>query len=1000
METWSENTTTPPPRWRCFVCATILCVAMATGCSQSTSQPVSPPRLLLQAKAALSRSDAAQVEHLVSQIPLSAEQWQAGQSVAGEAFAKEGRSDDALAYYLAAAEDDSTPDGQLALFSVAELYLELGRLAEAEEFYRATLRRQPKNGITNERMAFLLSMTNRRWESLPYFFVLIRGGSASYRELGMAADVSRQIRQPDSLAKWQRQNPREPLVRLAVATDAFSEGEPRARTLLESLVETNPELVSAQAMLGELLLEAVSPGEFMEWHHQLPATADDSADIWFVRGCWARKQSDLQTAADCFWQALDRSAYHRRSYVALAQILTAADDPQARTIANYAELLTALSQTVDKVLTSDGNDRAAVRRVAGLMEDLGRIWECCAWAIVGRTLSPDADWPSEYFQRHSHKLTADLPAIVSERHPLSGRVIAPSGVVSTEFSRLLELERSEADATRSNPSNAEIRFTDTALIDFQYYNADDPETKGVRSFEQTGGGVAIIDFDLDGAPDVFLPQGIEWATGSDQPVDQSALTDKLFRNEFGRKFRDVTGSLPDSGFGQGAAVGDFNNDGFADIYVANVGRNCLYQNMGDGTFSDVSDAAGISDQSWTTSAMVCDLNADGLPDLFDVNYLTGEGVYERICRDRACSPSVFDGAQDRVLVNLGDGRFREFNDATPTVHSKGLGIVAFETEPNRRPVLFIANDQVANYYMKNTAADNSANLELYNEAIVSGLAYNNHGLPMACMGIALEDLDGNNLLDLLVTNFQDEANTLYLQDSPGLFVDASKAAGLEAASIPYTSWGTQALDADLDGWPDLVVANGHVDDGTVAGRDYQMRPQFFQNLGGRFEELTAEQVGPWFAEKLLGRGLARVDWTLDGRPDFIVSNINSAVSVLRNDSKSAGHFLRLDLKATQTARDAIGAIATLQVGDHMISKQLTAGDGYMASNERVIEFGLGKSIDIKHVTVQWPSGAVSVLELPPVDSTLFVVEGHTKATSCKSQVVESFSVTSTTDAIQ
>ena len=268
---------------------------------------------------------------------------------------------------------------------------------------------------------------------------------------------------------------------------------------------------------------------------------------------------------------------------------------------------------------------------------------------------------------------------------------------------------------------------------------------------------------------------------------------------------------------------------------------------------------------------------------------------------------------------------------------------------------------------------------------------------MACMGIAIDDINGNNLPDLFVTNFHNEANTLYVQDSPGLFIDTTKAAGLQAASIPFTGWGTQALDADLDGRPDLVVANGHVDDYRDEGGEYQMRPQFFRNLGGRFQELLVDDLGPWFGGKYLGRGLARVDWNQDGLPEFIVSNMNSPLSVLKNTSTNTGHFLRIRLSATSTARDAIGSRVTIETSGRQVTRQLMAGDGYMASNERVVEFGLGGSDSVDEVSIRWPSGASSILNSPPVDATYFVVEGSNLATRSDFSHFTSFPVSSTSE---
>ncbi|MEO2013635.1 MAG: FG-GAP-like repeat-containing protein [Fuerstiella sp.] len=979
-----------------FVGSAIIAVVTITGCSRS----VPPADLIVAAQEALRASDAERVEELIGQIPRGADEWQAGQLLAGEAAFKDDRPEVALKYYLdAARQDELSSDGQLAVFSAAEIYLELGQLSAAEPVYRSILKRQPDNGLTNERMAFLLSMTGRRWEALNHYFVLIKAGDADYRELGLAADVGRAIEQSEFLEKCLQLSPDDKLVRLAVATHVFDEGEPEARELLEPLVVSSPELISAQSMLGELLVDGTQD-RFIEWHKSLPPDADQSPDIWFVRGLWARKQSDLNTAADCFWQTVIRTPFHRRAFYMLGQVLIALDDPQAEEIVSYSEHLIDLSQSVDQVLISEGNDQHAVWQTAVTLEALGRTWEACAWGVVGRRRFPGADWPAQIFSRHSHKLNDQLARIEPHRNPVASRAADAVPGFAMLLEKVEKSQLSHQDRSADSFSQAaQIQFADAQVIPFQYFNGADPETKGVRTFEQTGGGVAILDFDLDGTPDVFLPQGSEWRTGDTVPTPSTARADKLFRNIAGREFRDASENLagPDSGFGQGCSVGDFNNDGFPDVYVANVGRNGLYENMGDGTFCNVTQAAGLTDTSWTASTLMCDLNADDLPDIFDVNYLSGDDVFEKICQGRACSPGVFSGARDRLLINRGDGTFVEVADVTPRVNSKGLGIVAFETQLDRRSVLFIANDQVANYFLRNRPTDDLHNIQLVNDALLIGLAFNDDGLPMACMGIAIDDMNGNNLPDLFVTNFHNEANTLYLQDSPGLFIDATKSAGLQAASIPFTGWGTQALDADLNGQPDLVVANGHVDDYRDEGGEYQMRPQFFRNLGGRFQEMSADDLGPWFAEKYLGRGLARVDWNQDGLPEFIVSNMNSPLSVLENTSTNTGHFLRVRLRATQSARDAIGARVTIDTSDRQVTRQLMAGDGYMASNERVVEFGLGGSDSVDEITIRWPSGASSILKLPPVDATYFVVEGLNLATRSDLSHFTSFPVSSTAE---
>ncbi|MFG0333717.1 MAG: CRTAC1 family protein, partial [Maioricimonas sp. JB049] len=329
---------------------------------------------------------------------------------------------------------------------------------------------------------------------------------------------------------------------------------------------------------------------------------------------------------------------------------------------------------------------------------------------------------------------------------------------------------------------------------------------------------------------------------------------------------------------------------------------------------------------------------------------------------------------DRVLIGRGDGTFAPASIEAETGNAKGLGVVTLFREEQKRPSLFIANDQTANFFLQPPGKAGAA-FALSDTAFLTGLAFDVNGTALACMGIAAADVDGNGTTDLFVTNFRDESNTLYLQDPSGLFLDATTAMGLHSASVPYVGWGTQFLDADLDGNPDIVLVNGHVDDYRDEGGEYHMRPQFFRNRGdGRFEERNAADVGDWFSRKFLGRGLARLDWNRDGRMDFAVSNIGDRASLMTNTSESVGHFVNVRLHATATARDAIGTRVTVKAGDRERSRTLLAGDGYMASNERVLQFGLGAA-ESTTVRIEWPSGRVTVLEDVPVDVTLELVEG-------------------------
>lgn len=931
--------------------------------------------LLDQARTALAHKEYREAEDLASSIRQDDPRWQEGQLLAGEAATRAGQPQSAIAHYVSIPRDES-PTAILAAFSLAEVYREVGRLSDAERAYAYVLDHQPEPKV-HERMAFLLDVAGRRWEALPHFMSLVQSRNWTLDSLVLLGDLERPIEQGDYLRRCAEKSPDDVLVQMGLAADALAEGRSdEARARINDVIGRVPQLVAAQAMLGEFVVKDDAE-TFARWHASLAPEADSSPDIWYIRGLWARRMGDLRIAARCYWEALRLAPTHRRATYQMGQVLTSLGEASGDEFAQRAGQLAELTQHLDTVIRSEGQDQKSLRRVVELMESCGRLWEAWAWALTAGRFFPSAEWAQQKVAELSPLLKDDLPQVLESKN----LALVHDFSEYPTHEKLLASAREERPSINAAPSRSQIRFEEpTGLgIDFVYRNGADPDTRGARMFEQTGGGIGVIDFDLDRFPDLYFPQGSEWKTAELEPTPSPEIVDRIYRNRGGRSFVDVTREtrLGDMGFGQGCAAGDFDNDGFPDIYVANVGLNRLYRNNGDGTFADVTDSSGVMGNDWTASCVIVDLNGDGLPDLYDVNYLTGPEIYERICNGRGCSPKGFPGMPGRSHLNRGDETFETVSDATPRDNSKGLGVVVADLTTRGRPSLFISNDQVANFLLRSVPAEDAFHVVFQEEAFLSGVAFNEDSVPMAGMGIAADDADGNGLLDFFVTNFKDESNTLFLQDTPGLFVDATRQAELRVASWPYVGWGTQFLDADLDGNPDIALVNGHVDDYRDEGGEYHMRPQFFRNLGGaKFAELKAEEVGPWFGGKYLGRGLSRLDWNRDGKMDFVVSNIGDRAALLENRSKDVGHFINLRLHATSTARDAIGTVVEVATNDRKWTKQLVAGDGYMASNERMLQFGLGEAAAVTEIQVRWPSGKTTTVQNPPIDVTIELVENR------------------------
>ena len=961
-------------RWgRAFVAAFALVSALVLLFLASRKPRSLVVATLSDAKAALADHEYDRAEKIATALVDDGTHLTDALAIAGEAAAKAGRLDAAIRHFQSLAQHQSRlRSPPLGLYFAGEACLSGGRLTEAEAFFYKFLSAAPGHLLTREKLAFLASVSGRRHESSPHYFFLVKSGRAEVHELVLFADLSRPNEQGPFLRDCDQKAPGDQLVQFGLANTAFEEGETDdAFARLETILSHSPQFLAGQAMLGELLVNQ-SDADFFEWHRQLPRDAETEPEIHYVRGLWARKSRESKVAARCFWETLRRVPTDRRATMLLGQQLRILNDPRFKVVENRAKQAIQLTQLLDQVLKK--NTKESYQEVALLLEQMGRLWEAAAWGLAAERQFSNVPWARDIFSRVADQLTENLPLVTNAENlavQLDLSDFPPFQSISTGIPE----KASNAKTSRST----RVLFEEaTDGPDFVYRNSADPATPGARMFEQTGGCVAVIDYDCDHWPDLFFSQGGEWRTGRSRPDFPPSDSDRLFRNVDGGEAIDVTllAGLVDRGFGQGASTGDFDNDGFPDLYVANIGQNQLLQNNGDGTFSDHTEGAGLTAADWTTSCVMVDLNGDGYPDLFDVNYVTGEHVFEMICQGKACSPKVFAGAPDRLILSHGDGTFETTTPFPNEVNGKGLGVVAFELLDRGRPCLLIANDQVPNFLLVNRPAAQDDQIVLEDEALALGAAYNEDGLAMASMGIAADDLDGDGRIDFFISTFKDESSVLLFQDTAGLFVDRAKSAGLRSSTIPFVGWGTQCLDSELDGHSDIVVVNGHIDDYRAEGGEFHMRPQFFHNRGtGRFEEKMASDVGPFFEKKRLGRGLSRLDWNRDGLMDFAVSNIGERASLVMNKSTGTGHFVSVRLTARHGSRDAVGSQIEVQTSDRSWRKQLVAGDGYMASNERVVQFGVAEATKVHQLTVDWPSGSKTVLRNIPVDVTLELCEG-------------------------
>lgn len=957
------------------------------------------------AQAALAAGNLSRARELAENIPADDPEWLTSQLLLAEVALRQQDLEMALACYQRIPRDGS-PLSWEAVFGMARLYHAQGKLHEAIQAYRTLLPHRPQDLELKGELAKLYAVTGQRFLADQLLSELLRVKELEFRELVLLTDFDRRDPlQAKYLKRCAESFPDDPTVNLGLAVEDYAKGEyAAARHKLERALRVDPELTAAQGLLGELLLEE-GQAAMQRWHEQLPPSVRTAPEVWWTQGLWAQQRGDLPVAARCLWEAARQAPASHRLIHQLGLVLAQIDSPRGEPFLQQAQLLYDMRQHLSRALNTKGKDEAAMRRVLLLLLELGREWEAWQWATFAQRLYDRAAWLPPILEQLRAYPQTQAPRIRESADLVSrldlSNYPSPYDAPSRATPQQTRLRTPSPDRTPlpTTMVSAPIRFVEEAAargLVFTYHPGRVSENAGVRMQESTGGGIAVLDYDLNGLPDVFLTQGEDWPLEADVPHGSEAYRDRLFRN-LGTRFEEITEGaaiLPEDGFGQGCTVGDWNNDGFPDLYIANIGPNQLWLNQGDGTFRDVTADAKLTHAAWTSSCLIVDLNADGHPDLFDVNYLEGEGLYRKICDEKSCTPLSHQSAPDHLHLSRGDGSFEWFDFRAETRWGAGLGVVAFREErplsesPGTSPTgnpspassrlhLFIANDHEPNFLLLNTPGEPPANLSLTDAALLRGLALNKDGKPTACMGVAAGDVNQDGLLDLFVTNYKEEANNLYLQSAGGYFSDAIAGTGLLEPGLPYVGWGAQFVDADHNGRLDLLVANGHVGDFRLEGIDCYMPPQFFYHLDeGRFVELAPAQVGPFFSQKLLGRSLATLDWNRDGLIDALLAPIATPVALLTNQTEHTGHYVAVQLHAVNTARDAIGTLVTVTTSQGRLRRQLTAGDGYQVSNERLLWFGLGQATAIERMEIEWPSGLVQTLEGVPVDTFLAVVEGR------------------------
>ncbi len=539
-----------------------------------------------------------------------------------------------------------------------------------------------------------------------------------------------------------------------------------------------------------------------------------------------------------------------------------------------------------------------------------------------------------------------------------------------------------ANTIHANADQSTIYFseqTESAGIHFKHLNGASEQ----RYLPETmGAGCLFFDYDNDGNLDIYLVNSGSSCANVSLPRAKSDEMNALYRNNGDGTFTDVTnkaGFQRNLGFGMGCISADYDNDGDADLYLTNFGRNQLYRNNGDGTFTDVTNKAGVGDSHWSVSASFGDYNLDGYLDLYVVNYLDYRVETAHPCVLEGvhiyCGPHEYPGETDTFYRNNGDGTFTDVTTKSGVRNDgKGLGVVFTDYNNDGYPDIFVANDAVEDYLYRNNGDGTFTDV-----ALSAGIAYNSEGRATASMGVANGDYNNDGLIDLFVTNFSLEVNSLFHNDGDGFFTMTTFDTGIAEASFSQLGFGTQFLDADNDGRLDIFVANGHVWDNVAQitpSLSYKQTCQIFHNTTlGDFKDIS-KSAGTFFTRPVVGRGTATGDYDNDGDIDILITLCGGKPVLLRNDSETDNRWIKVKLLGNHSNRDGIGTKVYVKTENTTQMKEVTCGGSYASGSDYTLIFGLGTNEIVESIEVKWLGGHIQTLDNITANKVIHIDENR------------------------
>ena len=868
------------------------------------------------------------------------------------------------------------PDAGLpALGQSADWCLEAGRYAEAERRYRDVLARVPNAVVAHRQLAFLLNRQGRRHEAVPHLRSLCQLGDIRQDELhallvighAIFEDPNQPVAEDGARHYW-------PIGAVAEARMLFTASQfSDALAALEETVSAESVLPSVMAFYGLLAIESQDEAKFRWWLSRCDEAVRGYSEYWSAIGASLVNERKFEEAAHALLRAIDLDPTDLASMRRMNQTLQALkrDEEAERWVDRYVAQrnATLASNSIGETSEVKFED---FETVATNLESLGRPLEAVTWRLFGAFYRQDDQQVLKDLNQRRKELASSSDAFPDQAIRLEKMSILdfPEPTLEVAVGEVLPFPESTAKSEETYPKPRFENIAGRLGLDHAYRVASQPQSYRFALYQSLGGGVAVLDYDLDGQPDLYLAQG-----GTEPPKMRASISNLFFRQVDG----EIESIGSESGteeylYTVGVTAGDWNQDGFQDLVLANIGNQVLLINNGDGTFRREEFEPDPENANLVSSVAMGDLSGDSIPDLVSLYYVEDPAMLARpeLSEDGnvlTVSPASFTPGIDRLTINDGAGGLLSQRISESDSHaSTGLGVVIADWNGKPGNEIFVGNDIRANHLW----ARSESTSQWSELAALAGCAHGHGGIATASMGIAVADFDQSGTLDIHIANFYQEPVSLFMNRG-GAFEDRAIQYKLHQPSLQVLGFGCQAIDYNNDGRSDLVVTNGNIE--KAPGEPLEQSPQFFINRGGEFRLLDVEEPSNYWQGKYLGRGMARLDFNRDGQMDLMITHLGAPTALLLNETHAGNNWLQVQLVGTQSERDAIGAkvVVTLSGKEHV--QWMVGGDGYLCRNDPLLHFGLGEEVLVESVEVIWPNGVTETFGGMEANQRLLLIEG-------------------------